>query len=73
MLAVGISYDHEGFYTATLPSYVDAADSESVNTFLEKESGLVFDTILVIKNDLVIHSWLVDVASGEFNAIKGVV
>lgn len=57
MLAVGISYEHEGFCGSRL---TDQTNPKDVSDFLESEFGLKFDDILIIKNDEVIHSWHVD-------------
>lgn len=48
MLAIGFSYEHDGFCGSRL---VADYDPQSVADYLFKEFGIWFDQILLVKND----------------------
>lgn len=54
ILAIGISYEHEGFSGSR---NIAETDRETVSKILKHEFGVEFDEILVVKNDDVIDHW----------------
>jgi len=47
-LAIGMSFEHEGFAGSR---DVESEDPQIVSDYLEKEFGILFDQILLVKND----------------------
>lgn len=47
-LAIGINFEHEGFAGSRS---IESEDPQIVSNYLEKEFGVLFDQILLVKND----------------------
>lgn len=56
MLAIGISFENEGFAASPVPA--EAQGAEAVEKYLRGEFGVRFDTILLVQNDEVQSTWL---------------
>jgi hypothetical protein len=61
MLAIGFSAEHEGFCASR---YVEKENAQNVAEYLNKEFGVWFEQILLVKNDdpcpTVVHHYNID-------------
>lgn len=54
MLAIGISYENEGFSATKV---TDLTDAEKISALLQEEFGMCFDEIIVVTDAELVDYW----------------